>query len=105
MYWFFSGPGWGLVLWLACLLLVLVGGWLIATHAFALESRERVLCGLALGLVCYLAVSNWIGRVLPPFGTFLGAAIIVLLLGMLAAYPFRKPWLDLNDLRIGGWLA
>ncbi|HEY5984609.1 MAG TPA: hypothetical protein VIU38_14180 [Anaerolineales bacterium] len=105
MYWFFSAPGWGLVLWLACLLLILVGGWLIATHAFALEPRERVLCGLAIGLVCYLTVSNWIGRVLPPFGTFLAAAIIVLLLGILAAYPFRKPWLDLNDLRIGGWLV
>lgn len=105
MYWFFSAPGWGFTLWLVSMLLVLVGGWLIATHVFALESRERVLVGLALGLVVYLSLTNWIGRVLPPFWTFLGAAVLVLLLGILTAIPLRRPWLDFEDLRIGGWLA
>jgi len=105
MYWFFSAPGWGLILWLLSMLLVLAGGWLIATHVFALEPGERVLVGFAVGLVCYLWLINWIGRVLLPFWAFLGAALIVLLFGILSAYPFRKPWLDLHDLRIGGWVA
>jgi len=105
MYWFFSAPGWGLILWLLSMLLVLAGGWLVATHVFALEPRERVLVGFAIGLVCYLWLTNWIGRCLPPFWAFLGAGFLVLLLGVLSAYPFRRPWLDFKDLRIGGWIA
>ena len=105
MYWFYAAPGWGLVLWLLSMLLVTAGGWLVATHLFSLESRERVLVGLGIGLVSYLWIVNWIGRVLPPFWTFLLAALLVLVLGLAAAYPFRKPWLDLNDLKIGGWIA
>jgi len=105
MYWFFSAPGWGLILWLLSMLLVLAGGWLVTTHVFKLESRERLLAGLALGLVCYLWIVNGIGRILPPFWAYLGAVVLVLLLGVLSAYPFRRPWLDLNDLKIGGWIA
>ncbi len=105
MYWFFSPPGWGLTLWFLSLLLILVGGWLLATHVASLESGERVLAGFALGLVAYIWIVNWIGRLLPPFWAFLGAAVIVLLLGVLSAYPFRGPWLDLNDLRIGPWIT
>lgn len=65
MYWFYAAPGWGLVLWLLSMLLVTAGGWLVATHLFSLESRERVLVGLGIGLVSYLWIVNWIGRVLP----------------------------------------
>ncbi len=105
MYWFYSPPGWGLTLWLVSMLLVLVGGWLISTHVFNLEPRERVLSGFAIGLVSYLWLVNWIGRVLPPFWTFLGGATIVLLAGAASAVASPKPWLDAADLRIGPWLA
>lgn len=105
MYWFYTAPGWGLILWLLSMLLVTAGGWLLATHLFTLESRERLLVGLGIGLVTYLWTINWIGRVIPPFWTFLLASALVLALGMAAAYPFRKPWLDPQDLRIGGWVA
>jgi hypothetical protein len=105
MYWFASPPGWGLILWLVSMLLVLVGGWLISTHVFALEPGERVLAGFAIGLVSYLWLVNWIGRVLPPFWTFLGGAAMVLLAGAASAHASRKPWLNPADLRIGPWLA
>lgn len=105
MYWFYSAPGWGSILWLLSMLLILAGGWLLATHIFTLESRERVLAGFALGLVCYLWIVHWIGRFLPPLWAFLLASVAVLLLGLGAAYPWRGPWLDLRDLRIGKWIA
>ena len=54
MYWFFSAPGWGLASWLLAMLLVAAGGWLVASHVFTLESRERILVGFGLGLVCCL---------------------------------------------------
>ena len=105
MYWFYAAPGWGLILWLLSMLLVAAGGWLAVTHLFTLESRERVLAGFGIGLVSYLWIANWIGRLLPPFWTFFLAAVLVLVLGVAAAYPFRRPWLELDDLRIGGWIA
>lgn len=105
MYWFFTAPGWGLILWLLSMLLIMAGGWLTASHVFTLEPRERVLAGFSIGLVCYLWLVNWVGRLLPPFWAFLGTAVVVFLLGILAAFPFRKAWLDLNDLKIGGWLV
>lgn len=105
MYWLYSEPGWGLVWWFASLLLVSAGGWLIATHWFKLEAHERGLAGLAIGLVSYLSLANWLGRLLPPFWTFMGSAILVLLLGGLSAYPFTEKWLDWHDWKIGGWLV
>lgn len=105
MYWFYAAPGWGLIIWLLSMLLVAAGGWLVVTHLFTLESRERVLVGFGIGLVSYLWIVNWIGRLLPPFWTFVLAAVLVLVLGVAAAYPFRGPRLDLKDLRIGGWMA
>lgn len=105
MYWFFSPPGWGLVLWSLSMLLILVGGWLLVTHVFTLESRERLLAGFALGLVCYLWLVNWLGRLVPPFWAYFGAAFVVLLAGVLSAYPFRSAWLDFSDLKIGSWIA
>jgi hypothetical protein len=87
------------------MLLILIGGWLVATHAFTLDSGERLLAGFGLGLIGYIWIVNWIGRLLPPFWAFLGGAILVLLLGILSAFPFRGRWLDLGDLRIGPWLV
>jgi len=105
MYWFFSPPGWGLIVWLLSLLLIVVGGWLLVTHVASLDSGERLLAGAGLGLVVYIWIANWIGRILPPFWTFFGAAVLVLLLGLLSAYPFRDRWLDPADLKIGPWLV
>jgi hypothetical protein len=105
MYWFFSPPGWGLMLWLLSILLILIGGWLLATHVCTLDSGERLLAGFGLGLVAYIWIVNWLGRLAPPFWAFLGGALIVLLLGILSAYPFRGRWLDFDDLRIGPWIA
>ena len=104
MYWFFSPPGWGLMLWCLSLLLILLGGWLIATHVCSLESGERVLAGFGIGLVVYIWIVNWLGRVASPFWAFFGGALIVLALGVLSAIPFKGRLLDLNDLRIGPWI-
>lgn len=104
MFWFYSAPGWDIFVWAASLLLVLAGGWLIASHWFRLEQRERLLAGLAIGLVCYLSFANWIGRLLPPFWTFFGSAILVFALGLASAFPFKTPLVDWKDWRIPGWL-
>src|SRR5512142_2118985 len=104
MYWFHSDPGWGLLFWPLSFALLVAGGWLIASHWFRLESRERVLAGAAIGLVCYLSLTNWLGRVLPPFWTFMGSAVLVFGLGLASAFPFKEGWVDWKDWKIPGWL-
>ena len=105
MYWFYSEPGWGIGLWLLSLGLVAAGGWLLATHLFTLERHERVIAGFSTGLVLYLWTVNWVGRVLPPFWTFVGSALFTMLAGLVSAWGSRRPWLDFKDWKIGGWLA
>lgn len=104
MFWFYSGPDWGILVWFLSLLLVLAGGWLIATHWFQLEDRERLLAGFAIGLICYLSIANWIGRIASPFLTYAGSAILVFGLGVTAAFPFKDRWVDWKDWKIPGWI-
>ncbi|HET6845914.1 MAG TPA: hypothetical protein VFH29_03720, partial [Anaerolineales bacterium] len=104
MYWFISPPGWGLALWCLSMLLILLGGWLLATHVTSLDSGERVLAGFGLGLITYIWIVNWLGRILPPHWAFSLSALVVVLFGLLSALPIRGRWLDLNDLRIGPWV-
>jgi hypothetical protein len=76
-----------------------IGGWLIASHAFKLKSRERVIVGFGLGLALTLWLSNLLGRWLPPQIAFWGAAGLVLLLGLLSTIWSDQPFLDKKDLQ------
>ncbi len=100
MYWFRS-PSLSLLPWLAAMLIVWLGGWLIAAHAFRLERRERLLAGFALGLVIFLFAANLIGRWVLGNGTFMGAALITLGIGFLVKGRQPAPWGDWIHLE--GW--
>ena len=71
MYWLRSGNPLDFLPWLITALLWFVGGWLLATHAFNLEQKERPMVGLALGLVSYTFFANILGHWLPADWAFI----------------------------------
>lgn len=78
-----------------------LGGYLIAHFIFRLR-RERLIVGIALGLILQLWFSNWMAYLMPVPASFWVGAGIVFLLGLLSAWPFRKQdWRALFSISIG----
>jgi len=98
MYWLRSGHPLDFIPWLITALLWFIGGWLLATHAFKLEQRERPMVGLALGLIGYTFFANLLGHWLPANWAFILAGILMLLLGLGFAWKGKRPILDWHDL-------
>ncbi len=106
MYWFRDGNALSLLPWLLALASVWLAGWLLATHAFRLASRERLIVGLGLGLVLYTWLANILGQFLAPSISFAASAALLLLIGFLFGLRRKDgPWLDRADLSIWPWLV
>ncbi len=103
MYWFYVYKPVQILLWISITLLHTLGGWLITTHVFNLRSKERLLVGFGLGLTLYLWFCNLLGRWFDIKITFILSAIIVLIIGLLCSIS-KKPFLNIEDLRIWPWI-
>jgi hypothetical protein len=66
------------------LVLLAVGGWLIARSCFRLNRHERWFTGISIGVACYVFLGNILGHFLPTLVAFWGSAILILVLGILA---------------------
>ncbi len=104
MYWFRDGSSLSLLPWLAALLAVWLAGWLLASQAFRLQARERLIAGLALGVTLYLWLVNLLGRWLEPGLGFGLPAALLLALALLLAWRSGR-WPERGDLRIWPWLV
>src|SRR3990172_4528396 len=105
MYWFRDGNPLSLLPWLAAMVLVWLAGWLLATHAFRLQARERLVVGLGLGVVLYVWLANLLGHWLSPELTFILPALIILVAAIL--FGWRRAggyWLNREDLNVWPWL-
>ena len=82
-----------------------LGGWLLATHAFRLRSRERLGAGLALGMLLFISLGNLLARALPLPAAFWGSSGLILTGGIASAWHARRrsspppAWLKPGDLR------
>jgi hypothetical protein len=79
----------------------MVGGWLLASHAFRLSSRQRLTVGLAIGWVLFVVVSNLCAYLMLLPWNFWVASVLILSGGVLLAWrsaPLPR-WLDWRDLR------
>jgi len=104
MYWFRIDNNAVFLVWVFVTVLYSFGGWLIATHAFKLTSKERILSGFGIGLVLYLWFCNLLGRWLDPTITFVISAIIVLGIGIALGLFSPRPFLSWGDLEIWPWI-
>jgi hypothetical protein len=100
MYWFRESNIFGFIPWLLAALVFTIGGWLIATHAFNLEKKQRLLIGFGLGLVIYLWLVNLMGGWFDLKIAYLLPAFLILLIGLTLAWRSGMPLLDLSDLKI-----
>src|SRR3990172_10785920 len=105
MYWYRDGSALSLLPWLGVMLLAALGGWLIASHAFRLERRERLIVGLGLGVVLYTWLANILGHWLAPNLAFALPGPLLLTVGVALSWRRKQaPWFDREDLRIWPWL-
>ena len=100
MYWVRTGQSSDLVLLGLQLLLISLGGWMTATHAFRLPSKERIPIGVSLGLILFIFFSNIFGQWFPADASFWIAVLSVLLIGGLAWVINRDPFLEYSDLQV-----
>lgn len=80
-----------------------LGGWLLTARLFKVAPHERGLLGLGLGIILANWAANWLARILPPLAAFWLSALILLALGLTAAWFLtpkanRTPRLILADL-------
>lgn len=105
MYWFRDGSSLAFVPWLAAFLLSWLAGWLLATHAFKLNKHERLIAGLALGVVLSAWLVNFVGRLVPAELAFWFAPGLLLLIALAVAWRSpQRPILHREDLQIWPWL-
>ncbi len=110
MYWSRTGSIIEILVFLLQCLAWTAGGWLWVTHAFRLRPSERLLAGLAAGLLMFISVSNLLAHILLLPATYWSAALLVLLSGVGIGWAGRKRqagtlWLDKADLRAWPQLA
>ena len=100
MYWFRSASILNFVPWLLTAMFWSLGGWLIATHAFEIEKKERLVIGFGLGMMLYLWLVNLIGRFMTPVPAFFIPALVVLFIGLAMAWKSGRPFLNFADFSI-----
>ena len=106
MYWSRTGNLADSVLFLLLCLIWWLGGWLAVRHSFRLRASERLLSGLATGFLAFIGLANLLAHVLPLTLAFWVASLLVLAVGLLAAWrSSERPWLDREDLRFWPQLA
>jgi len=100
MYWSRTGSPFDILLWLLVSGGWWLGGWLIVTHVFRLRPGERLLAGLASGLLLFIVISNLLAHVLPLTIAFWGASVFLVILGSFAAWRSKiRPIFQKEDLQ------
>jgi hypothetical protein len=97
MYWF-RGSVSHTIPFVLIFLISWIGGWLLATHVLRVRGRERLVVGLAIGVVLYTVLCNLLAHIVDSTWAFILAPVVVLGLGFLSALKSKKPWFHLDDL-------
>jgi hypothetical protein len=100
MYWFMQFSVAGLLQFAGLSLAWAAGGWLLAVHVFRLRPGERLVAGLASGLLLFLTISNLLANLIQLTPSLWLAGLLILALGLAAAFrsgsQVRFPWRDVK---------
>ena len=78
-----------------------IGGLFLAAFAFKLPRRERLIVGIALGLVLQAWFSNLMAYLMPVPYSFWAGAFLVFGFGIFCVWPFsRQNWRDLFSISV-----
>ena len=66
------------------------GGWLLAGYAFSLHRHERVLVGLAFGIVSANWLANLLSQILPVPQSFWLSGLLLLVAGLALSQPWKS---------------
>lgn len=100
MDWFRDGTLISFIPWVVITIFWMLGGWMLATHAFRLDRRERLIVGFGLGLVPYLWFANLVGHWASGTIAFGLAGILVLLIGIAFAWRGERPIVSWRDFEV-----
>ena len=78
-----------------------VGGWLLVVHSGRFFKRERLMAGIASGMLLYILLGNAFTHWLPVYPAFASAAVIIFVLGLWASRKSKIHWSDLINLETG----
>jgi len=105
MYWYRDGNALSLLPWLLAFFAIWMGGWLIVSHVFRLQKRERLIIGMSLGIILYVWLINFLGHFLNPTLIFTLPAIIIPGFGFFLAQRRKEGSIvDWKDWQIWPWL-
>jgi len=91
MDWSRTGSYLHLALWGLLLLSLWSGGWLLCARVFKLRSRERLIAGLATGLLLFILFANLLAQLFTLSLAYWGAALLVLGLGLASVWRSPTP--------------
>jgi len=60
----------------------MIGGWLLVTHSGRFLRRERLMAGLASGMLLYILLGNALAHWLSAYFAFAFAAVIIFVIGV-----------------------
>jgi hypothetical protein len=98
MYWFRQSLT-HIIPFFVMFLVMWLGGWMLAAHALRVRPRERLVVGLAAGVVLYTALANLLAYLVGSTWAFIFAAVFVLALGIISVLRSKKPWFQAGDLQ------
>ena len=79
----------------------MVGGWLLVSRSGRFHKRERLMAGIASGMLLYILLGNALAHWLPVYAAFASAAVLILAAGGWASRKSKFRWHDLFSLEIG----
>jgi hypothetical protein len=101
MYWLRTSSIIAPLLFIVLSLFWMVGGWLLVSRSGRFHKRERLMAGIAAGMLLYILLGNALAHWLPVYAAFASAAVLILAAGGWASRKSKFRWHDLISLEIG----
>ena len=82
-------------------ILWMTGGWLLVVHSGRFFKRERLMTGIASGMLLYILLGNAFAHWIPAYPAFVSAAIFIFVVGLWASRTLKNHWSELISLEFG----